>query len=119
MSFCILDDFLAAQRGPDRARCAGRESTGNLPFLDWARITDFNVQSEPIKLRGRQRIGALFQRVLRGEHKKRFGQLECLAACADLRSTIASNSAACVLGGVRLISSASTRFANNGPGKNW
>ena len=33
-------------------------------------------------------------------------------------SCIASSSAACVLGGVRLISSASTRLANTGPGRN-
>ena len=34
------------------------------------------------------------------------------------RSCIASSSAACVLGGVRLISSASTRFVKIGPGRN-
>ncbi len=34
------------------------------------------------------------------------------------RSSIASSSAACVLGGVRLISSASSRFVNTGPWRN-
>src|SRR5262249_5284240 len=34
------------------------------------------------------------------------------------RSCIASSSAACVLGGVRLISSASRRLVNTGPGRN-
>jgi hypothetical protein len=34
------------------------------------------------------------------------------------RSCIASRRAACVFGGVRLISSASTRFVNTGPGRN-
>ena len=42
-------------------------------------------------------------------------------ACPSMvtcRSSIASSSAACVFGGVRLISSASSRLVNTGPSRN-
>ena len=48
--------------------------------------------------------------------KNGFGNSYVRPATVTLRSCIACSSAACVFGGARLISSASTMFANTGPG---
>jgi hypothetical protein len=79
-------------------------------------IAHANVEEEAIELRLGQRIGALLlDGILRGEHEERLGRRIVWPAAVTLCSCIASSSAACVRGGARLISSASTMFANTGP----
>ena len=81
------------------------------------RIIDLDVEHEAVELGFGQRIGAfLLDRVLRGDDEERLGQLVGLLAGGDLRVPASPASrAACVLGGVRLISSASTMLAKIGP----
>ena len=84
------------------------------------RVADVDLHEEAVELRLGQRVGALvLDRVLRRDDEERVGQRRGVSPSTDTwRSCIASSSAACVLGGVRLISSASSRFVNTGPGRN-
>ena len=77
-------------------------------------------EHEPVELRLGQRIGAfLLDGVLRGQDEERIGQLDGAAPPAvTCRSCIACSRAAWVLGGVRLISSASSMLAKIGPLRN-
>ena len=96
-------------------RAGRRRDDLDLFFL--ARVADLQLEHEPVELRFRQRIRAfLLDRILRGEHEERLGQLVRLAAAVTRCSCIASSSAACVFGGARLISSARTMLAKIGPG---
>jgi hypothetical protein len=74
------------------------------------------VVHEPVELRFGKRIRALeLDRILRREHEER--QLsDTSSSPAVTVSCIDWSSAACVFGGVRLISSASTMFAKTGLG---
>jgi len=56
--------------------------------------------------------------VLRGDDDERVGEGWVSPSTVTCPSIIASKSAAWVFGGARLISSASTTFANTGPGWN-
>ena len=84
------------------------------------RVADLQLEQEAVELRLGQRVGALvLDRVLRGDDDERVGQRVGPAPSTDTcRSSIASSSAACVFGGVRLISSASSRLVNTGPSRN-
>ena len=80
------------------------------------RRRDVDQQHEPVELRLGQRVRALLlDRVLRREHEERIRQRMRLSPIVTCRSCIASSSADCTFAGARLISSASTRFANSGP----
>ena len=74
-------------------------------------------EHEAVELRLGQRIGAfLLDRVLRRQHEERLGSsLWSCPPTVTRCSCIASSMAACVFGGVRLISSASTMLAKIGP----
>ena len=86
------------------------------PLLLGRRVLDHDVEHEAIELRLRQRIGAfLLDRVLRGQHEERPVERVRTPVTVTWYSCIASSSAACVLGGVRLISSARMMFAKIGP----
>ncbi len=83
-------------------------------------VLNDQLVEESVQLRFGQRIGSfLFQRVLRGHHEERAwracGFHPPLVTCF---SCIASSIADCVLGGARLISSASTIWAKIGPSRN-
>ena len=82
------------------------------------RIVDDDVEHEPVELRFGQRIRAfLLDRVLRRQHEERPLELDSRTPpTVTCCSCIASSSAACVFGGVRLISSARMMLANIGPG---
>ena len=81
-------------------------------------MLDHDVEHEPVELGFRQRIRAFeLDGVLRGEHEERLFERVRAARMVTRCSCIASSSADCVLGGVRLISSASTMFAKIGPGR--
>ena len=80
------------------------------------RIIDAQLEHESVQLRFRQRVRAfLLDRVLRRQHEERLRQRVRLTRRRDACSCIASSSAACVFGGARLISSASTTLAKIGP----
>jgi hypothetical protein len=76
-----------------------------------------DLEHEAVELRLGQRIGAfLLDRVLRRQHEERARAAGSVAPpTVTCRSCIASSSAACVFGGARLISSASTMLAKIGP----
>ena len=92
----------------------------HLGLLFEGRVADQQLEHEPVELRLGQRVGALvLDRVLCGDHDERVGQRAVPTPSAvTWRSSIASSSAACVLGGVRLISSARNRFVKTGPSRN-
>ena len=96
---------------------AGRHRWSRHPeFFRGAGIADIDQEHEPIQLRLGQRIGALLlDRVLGGQDEEGRRQLESCLPALTFCSCIACRSAACVLGGVRLISSASTILAKIGP----
>ena len=74
------------------------------------------MHEEPVALRLGQGVDALgLDRVLRGEHEERRGSARVSPPIDTCRSPIASSSADWTLAGARLISSASTMFANSGP----
>ena len=76
---------LAGHAGLDLAQLAGGHAAGDLPLLGAAGIVDLDVQQEAVELRFGQRVGAfLLERVLRGQHEERRGQLVHRAAGADL-----------------------------------
>jgi hypothetical protein len=92
-------------------------SSGRRQFLVFRRVLDHDVEHEPAAAALRERVGAFeLNRVLGREHEERLVQRVGAALNRTRCSCIASSSAACVFGGVRLISSASTMFANTGPG---
>ena len=99
--------------GPDVVRRA------TLHLVALRRVVDVDLEQEAIELGFGQRVGALLlDGVARREHLERIGQrVRGRSPTVTLRSCIAWRSAACVFGGVRLISSARTRFAKIGPGK--
>ena len=83
------------------------------------RIIDEDVEHEAVQLGLGQRIGALvLDGVLRGQHEERLGQPMPLPPAVIWCSCIASSRAACVFGGVRLISSARITLAKIGPLRN-
>ena len=91
----------------------------DLQLLLLRRVVDEDHEHEAVELRFGQRIGALLlDRILRREHEERIGQLVVTPPTVTWRSCIASSIAACVFGGVRLISSARITFAKIGPGRN-
>ena len=82
-------------------------------------IIDEGVEHEAVQLRLRQRVGAfLLDGVLRGQHEKGSVSRCRLPPTVTWCSCIASSRAACVLGGVRLISSARITLAKIGPRRN-
>ena len=96
----------------------GRRALDDFQLFVLVRIIDEHHEQEAVELRFGQRIGALLlDRVLRGQHEERIGQQVPLAADGDLLLLHGFQQAACVFGGVRLISSASTMLANSGPGR--
>ena len=98
-------------------RLVARRHVEDALLLVEARIIDLDVEHEAVELGLGQRIGAfLLDRVLRGDDEERIGQVVGLLAGGDLRVPASPASrAACVLGGVRLISSARTMLAKIGP----
>ena len=80
-----MQHFFAAEHrfGCDRI-VAGGEAI-DFPLFVFAGIADEDFQQEAIQLRFGQLIGAfLFDRVLRGEHEKRIGQLMAISTGGDL-----------------------------------
>ena len=81
-----------------------------------AGIIDVNVEHESIKLSLGKGIGSfLLDGVLSCQDKERSGVGDAASLQCHLISCMASSRADCVLGGVRLISSARTRLAKIGP----
>ena len=77
-----------------------------------------DLEQEPVELGLGQRVGALvLDRVLGRGDEERLRQRAGDPSTETWRSSIASSSAAWVLGGVRLISSASSRFVKTGPSR--
>ncbi len=75
------------------------------------------LHQKPVELRFGQRIGALhLDRILCCHHQEWRRQRIGVFPLVTVRSCMASSSADCVFGVARLISSASTRFENIGPG---
>ena len=115
------DDVLAGHRVLEAMVLHRRRRRRDLRLrLIFGQVVHDDVEHEPVELRFGQRIRALeLDRVLRREDEERL-----LRACTSCParvtrcSCIASSSADCVFGGVRLISSASTMFAKIGPGVN-
>ena len=116
----LLDpqDVRAASGPSSTALSAARRSSGDdlLLFL-LVRVVDRDVEHEPVELRLGQRVGPFqLDRVLRRQDEERRLEGEGLRPPAvTCFSCIAWSSAACVLGGVRLISSARIRLAKIGP----
>ena len=81
------------------------------------RVAERDAQQEPVHLRLGQRVRAVvLGRVLRRDHHERPSSWCVASSIETWPSLIASSSADCVRGVVRLISSASTTFAKIGPG---
>jgi hypothetical protein len=79
-------------------------------------IAEGRAQKEPVELRFGQAVRAgLLDGVLRREDEERLADGSRDAVDRDVPSSMTSRSAACVFGLARLISSASTMFANTGP----
>ena len=113
-------DVVAVQHLADRRLHVRRALPHDLLLLRVAGIIDLDEEQEAIELGFGQRIGAfLLDGVLRGQHEERDRASDNPTPPMEtLRSCMASSRAACVFGGVRLISSASRMLANTGPGKN-
>ena len=94
-----------------------RRGPHDLDLLVLRQVVDHDLEHEAVELRFGQRVRAfLLDRVLRREDEERLRRASYVLPCTVTRcSCMASSSAACVLGGVRLISSASTMFAKTGP----
>ena len=123
-----------ARRPPAAARTSATDSTGSrrasvvlgapgrlqqdAPLVLGRRVVDADAQQEAIHLRLGQRVGAVvLLGVLRGDDQERLRRAGGSRPSTETwPSFIASSSALCVRGVVRLISSASTRFAKIGPG---
>ena len=101
----------------DVSAMRGRGAPGDLELLVEARVLHEDLEHEAVLLGLGQRIGPfLLDRVLRGQHEERIRQSLCRTRpTVTCRSCIASSSAACVFGGVRLISSARITLENSGP----
>jgi hypothetical protein len=103
----------ARASGPDR-----RRRPHDVDLLVVRRMLDDDVEHEAIELRFGQRIRAFeLDRVLRREDVERLVELVGAPWMVTRCSCIASSSADCVFGGVRLISSASTMLAKIGPAR--
>ena len=90
----------------------------HLLLLRLGGVADDELEEEAVELRLGQRVGALvLDGVLGGDHEERVGQRAGVPSSVTCRSCMASSSADCVLGGVRLISSARSRLVNTGPGR--
>jgi hypothetical protein len=88
-------------------------------FVGGRRVIDLDLEEKAVGLRLGQGKGALvFDRVLRGDDEEMFRQRARTPSTVAWCSSIASSSADWVLGGVRLISSASRMSVKIGPGKN-
>ena len=91
-------------------------AAGDLELLVERRVVHEHLEHEAVLLGFGQRVRPLlFDRVLGGEHEERVAQLVSHPADGDLPLLHGFEQRACVLGGVRLISSASTTLANSGP----
>ena len=78
-----------------------------------------DLEQEPVELGLGEGIGAfVLDRVLGGGDEERPRQRARTPSTETWPSSIASSSADCVLGGVRLISSASSRLVKTGPSRN-
>ena len=97
---------------------AGR-AAGDLELLLEVRIAHEDLEHEAVLLGLGQRIGALPARSGSAWPARRTDRTACAASrpTVTCRSCIASSRAACVLGGVRLISSARITLANSGPSR--
>ena len=98
---------------------AGR-GVDHLQLLVLRQVVDQQAEHEAVLLDLRQRIGAfLLDGVLRGQHEERLVERDSvLPPTVTWCSCMASSRAAWVLGGVRLISSASRMLVKIGPGRN-
>ena len=103
--------------GPSSACARRRREPHDVPLGVAAGIVDGDEEHEPVELRRGQRIGPReLDRVLGREHAERHRRAaNRWPPTVIVPSSIASSRAACVFGGVRLISSASRMFVNAGP----
>ncbi len=113
---------MATGRTPDGDDVVGVEAAvvagQHLLLLLEGRVADLELEQEAVELGLGQRVGALvLDRVLGGDHDERIGQRVGAPSMETWRSSIDSSSAAWVFGGVRLISSASSRLVNTGPSR--
>ena len=96
-----------------------RRAAGDLELFLELRIAHEHLEHEAVLLRLGQRIGAfLLDGVLRRQDEERSASGGGRRPTVTWRSCMASSRAACVLGGVRLISSARMTLANIGPCRN-
>ncbi len=105
-----LDDGLAA---------LGGAAADDLHLFAGGGVLDLDLEHEAVELGLGEGVGAfLLDGVLGGEDEEGLGQVVAAAATVTWRSCMASRSAAWVLGGVRLISSARMTLAKTGPRTN-
>jgi hypothetical protein len=96
----------------------GGGEVDDLHFVRGAQVIENGIEQEAVELRFGQRVGAFeFDGVLRGQHEEGRRQLVLMPRTVQESSCMASSSADCVLGGVRLISSASRMLPKMGPGR--
>jgi hypothetical protein len=95
------------------------DSAGGIEFRAAVSSATQDLEHEAVLLGFGQRVGALLlDGVLRRQHEERRVERMTLPPTVTCRSCIASSSAAWVLGGVRLISSARITLAKTGPRRN-
>ncbi len=90
----------------------------DLFFLLGRRIADADFHHERSSRASGSDSSFLLDRILRGGHEERLFQRIRLSADGDVPLGHRFQHADCVFGAARLISSASTRLANTGPGRN-
>ena len=112
-------DRRAPRPRPGRAGRSRRRAGQHLDLVLARRQRHRQLEQEAVELGLGQRVGALvLDRVLGGGDQERVGQRPRAARRrVTCRSSIASSSEACVFGGVRLISSASSRLVKTGPSR--
>ncbi len=98
-----------------------RAIANNFFFAGARGITHSDAHQEAIELRFRQRVSAvMFDGILRREHEERLRQRMGMVVHRDLSFVHGFEEREdCVLGVVRLISSATMMLAKIGPGLNW
>ena len=112
-----------AEQGTDLPEHVGRDpvvrKTEHLDLGVLGRVVEHDLEEEPVELRlGKRKTSPCSYGFWVAITRNGSGSLCALPSTVTWRSCIASSSAACDRGGVRLISSASSTFVKTEPGKN-